>query len=385
MKIVSWHNTLTEHQYHTLLELEGCIGNPIEYVVGKKEIPIRKKQGWRAPDTVDLKICELSSCWWKQGKKIIDFNQDSIHIFNGLWTDRRLFPLLLYAQFKGIKTALVTEPYSDFNAGYFNDQSVFVGWMKVMIRPFLYRLAGIITSKKMGMVFAVSDKAEEQFIRAGFKRDSIFPFGYFVPKISSDNRPKHTRIKIFAIFVGSIIERKGVDIAINAIKKCRLDGFDIQLDIFGIIENKDILGGMPAGVKYKGVIPFGDTQCVMAGYDLFILPSRYDGWGVVVNEAILQAVPVLVSSQVGAKKIVEESGAGKVFNDGDVDSLYNYLKEIVINASVLEGWKKCAKEYQLLISPEVAARYMYRCLCFVFYNEGGRPTCFLDAKQENKF
>jgi len=375
MQIVSWHQILTEHQSHTLRALQDHIGSPIKFVIGERNSSVRQGQGWRPPDTSDLQLNIFpSSGWWKYGKNIIDSNQESIHIFNGLWVDKRLFILLLYAQYKSIKTALFTESYSDVNTGYFNSESRLIGRVKVALRPVIYRLAGFLTSRKMGLVFVASEKAVEQFSCAGFKRDLIVPFGYFVPKTNCTEKKKHEKGKISVIFVGSIIERKGVDIAIAAVKKCRADGIDITLDLYGVVEDENIIKEMCSGVSYKGVIPFGETQCVMSRYDVSVLPSRYDGWGVVVNESVLQGVPVIVSKQVGARILVEAIGAGSVFEDGNINSLSEQFSKIAEDESIMDEWKENSEKHSLLLSPNMAAKHMYDCLNYIFYNSNARPN-----------
>ena len=55
--------------------------------------------------------------------------------------------------------------------------------------------------------------------------------------------------------------------------------------------------------------------------DVFILPSRLDGFGLVVMEAMATATPVIVSSHVGAKDLVQAGVTGWIFESGDAASL----------------------------------------------------------------
>jgi len=126
-------------------------------------------------------------------------------------------------------------------------------------------------------------------------------------------------------------------------------------------------------VTYKGMIPFGQAQAVIAEYDALILPSLHDGWGVVVNEALLQGVPAIVSSHVGAKCMLEHSGAGLVFRSGDLCSLVQVMKEFVFNLQLRMVLKSKAKQVGLLITPEHAAQYMKNVLKCYFLKHGARP------------
>jgi len=59
MKIVTWQSVLTEHQVHTLRALQTIVGEPIEFVLGVRELAERRDQGWRKPTLDELSIHEL--------------------------------------------------------------------------------------------------------------------------------------------------------------------------------------------------------------------------------------------------------------------------------------------------------------------------------------
>jgi len=107
---------------------------------------------------------------------------------------------------------------------------------------------------------------------------------------------------------------------------------------------------------------------VIAEYDALVLPSLHDGWGVVVNEALLQGVPVIVSSNVGAKCMVESNGAGLVFESGDMASLERVLYEFCGSGSYREELSKGAVLVGSAITPEKGAKYMKDL--FEYYYEG---------------
>jgi len=321
MKIVSWQSVLTDHQSHTLRALQEVAGETVFIISGVKELKERQAQGWTAPDASGLHVHYLpSSGWWRDGVSILRENSDAIHLFNGLWGDRRFFFLLLEAQRRGIKTGLVTEPYSDVATGYLNEEFALKSHVKVILRPWLYRLAGFLVAKRLCAVFAISEKAVQQFLRIGVKKERMFPFGYFVPPMKNDRRePLEQARGLRLVFIGALIKRKGIQPLLEAMKSCHEQEVDVSLDVYGPGDESMLAGTV--GVRYRGVIPFGEAQRVIAGYDLLVLPSLYDGWGVVVNEALLQGVPVLVSDQVGAGILVKKSGAGAVVTAGDAVAL----------------------------------------------------------------
>jgi len=100
----------------------------------------------------------------------------------------------------------------------------------------------------------------------------------------------------------------------------------------------------------------------MAGYDLVVLPSRYDGWGAVVNEALQQGVPVLASDNAGASALVRASGAGAVFGATDAAALAAHLRRALLEPGLLADWRALARAYRSRLDPAVAAAYLRDCL-----------------------
>jgi len=374
MKIVSWQSVLTDHQSHTLRALQELVQESVSIISGVKALKERKGQGWTEPDTTGLDVRYLPlSGWWREGVSVLQENPDAIHLFNGLWADRRFFLLLLEAQRRGIRTGLVTEPYSEVATGYLNEEFVLKSHVKVILRPWLYRLAGFLVAKRLCAVFAISEKAVQQFLKIGVRKERVFPFGYFVPAMKNDRQEAPGRAQgLRMVFIGSLIKRKGIQTLIKAMKACHEQGVDVSLDVYGPGDESMLTS--TGAVRYRGVIPFGEAQREIAGYDLLVLPSLYDGWGVVVNEALLQGVPVLVSDQVGAKTLVERSGAGAMVTAGDAVALAAYLKDLSLHADRLRVWKDAAAAFRKYLMPARAARYMYSCVLYAVREENNKPA-----------
>jgi glycosyltransferase involved in cell wall biosynthesis len=367
MKIVCWQTVLTEHQIHTLRALETLADEPIEFVLGERELAERKRQGWTAVDLTGLSVHDLPDRgWWRLGVALLRRYPDALHLFNGMWGDRRFFPLLVFAQLTGVRTALMTEPFSDSRLSYFERKRSWTDTIKAVLRPLAYQIGGALVARRMEAVFAISTKAVTQFAGVGFKTDRIFPFGYFVPAVSGEHvadslTERRTNLRL--VFVGSLIERKGLPTLLNAIKVCHESGLAVSLDVYGP-GNPPGSEAIPDGVEFRGVLPFGQTQLAVRDYDVLVLPSMHDGWGVVVNEALLQGVPVIVSDAVGARALVDTSGAGSVFEAGNVEALSTLIGELERAPLLLCQWQVAAAGFKPQLCPEVAANYLHECLLF---------------------
>lgn len=102
------------------------------------------------------------------------------------------------------------------------------------------------------------------------------------------------------LFVGSFIYRKGLDILLEA---C-YDMEDVALVLVGGDEIKEFLPNLTAEQKCKVYIEGFKTETEVKKYyraaDIFVLPTREDIWGLVVNEAMAVGLPVITTDQCGA-------------------------------------------------------------------------------------
>lgn len=83
----------------------------------------------------------------------------------------------------------------------------------------------------------------------------------------------------------------------------------------------------PGCVKFLGFRNQTELPALYDLCDVFVLPSQFEPWGLVVNEVMNAAKPVIVSDLVGAAPdLVKPSRNGDIFRTGDLDDLCNKLK-----------------------------------------------------------
>jgi glycosyltransferase involved in cell wall biosynthesis len=88
--------------------------------------------------------------------------------------------------------------------------------------------------------------------------------------------------------------------------------------------------GIADRVRFLGFINQSQLPSAYRAADLFVLPSLFEPFGLVVNEAMLCGLPVAVSDCVGAKfDLVRPDENGYVFPAGDVEALAAILRRIL--------------------------------------------------------
>ena len=106
------------------------------------------------------------------------------------------------------------------------------------------------------------------------------------------------------LFSGKLIRRKGIDVLVDAIEILVHQGFKFEVVIVGdgpgrgcIERASDLVRSV---IRFEGFKELDQVPQVYAGCDILVCPSRYDGWGMVVGEAMAAGMPVISTAQTGA-------------------------------------------------------------------------------------
>jgi len=128
--------------------------------------------------------------------------------------------------------------------------------------------------------------------------------------------------------VGSVVPRKGQDLLIRALAglrdrdwTCTLVGaIDRDRAYADNVRSAADAAGLRGRVEWPGEL---DEQALQAAWheaDLFVLPSHYEGFGMVVTEAVARGLPVITTTG-GALIDTLPPGAGLQVPPGDADAL----------------------------------------------------------------
>lgn len=358
--IYSWHPVLTPHQSHTLRALGDALGIPVYPVVAKQEDALRRAQGWAANDD-SLLAPELLPAKGARARinAILDANPDAVHLFGSPF-ERSPVNAALYGVVRRRGTAfLISEPYSPAAVGYFADRAKWRDTIKARLRPLLYGVYAQLLRRRIAGVFAISPLAVEQYRAMGFT--NIYPFGYFVPGDDVTPLAASPNAPLNVAYLGSFIPRKGVPTLLHAFATKSVRASGARLTLFGP-ENAAVRSIDVLNVRYGGALPFGAVQSVLAGFDLLVVPSLYDGWAVVVNEAVQAGIPVLASDTVGAGAMLTRWNCGALFRARDGDDLARLLAEIAADRGRLDAWRANARQLSEILEPAVAGAYMAACI-----------------------
>jgi len=111
--------------------------------------------------------------------------------------------------------------------------------------------------------------------------------------------------------------------------------------------------GVKDRVRFLGFVNQSQLPSIYSSADLFILPSDYEPFGVVVNEAMLCGCPAIVSDKVGAGyDLIRHGENGFIYPCGDLNVLSEILKEILPDQNRLKKMGTAATVRMKSWSPE---------------------------------
>jgi glycogen(starch) synthase len=127
------------------------------------------------------------------------------------------------------------------------------------------------------------------------------------------------------LFVGALVERKGVRWLLEAFAICRRDDPALTLTLVGDGELRSALEkraaelGVAEAVTFAGAVSPARALRMMHRYDVLVHPSRYETFGVVVVEAVAAGLPVIVTRCGGPEQTLAgiEAAAGELIDVED--------------------------------------------------------------------
>ncbi|AZA10436.1 glycosyltransferase family 4 protein [Corynebacterium gerontici] len=215
-------------------------------------------------------------------------------------------------------------------------------------------------------VLAIGQRARRQAKRMGMPVERIYPMLYAtaLPRTKQQQQIPQGA----AVFVGRRSERKNTAELIRATAGlCPLvligpkeKGYDDGADTR---EHVHVLGP----IANESLADFLREAAVL------VLPSWYDGWGAVVNEALACGTPVVCSRYAGAADLITSFGPfrGVVVDRPDEEQLREAIAQVLHakqERAVIRAWAEQS------ISPAAVAPYLQECLLAAAGNHAARPT-----------
>lgn len=133
--------------------------------------------------------------------------------------------------------------------------------------------------------------------------------------------------------MGRFVAKKGFDLFIAALGVLRSRGIEFRAVLGGdgpewtTLKRLAVEHGLRETLTLPGWV--NDKAAFFAGIDMFCLPSHHEPFGIVLLEAMAQAMPVVATDSEGPSEILHDGTAGVLVPRGDVDRLAQALAALI--------------------------------------------------------
>lgn len=375
MHFVFWHSYLMFHQAAYIRELANMPGNTVHWCVTQDLPPYYRDRGYPLPDTGQVQVHVAPT---SQHITELATLPGSVQVFFGL----RGFALPLTA-FKASLGAPVHRFLMTENR-YEPGARLLPRWLAYTWDALRYRrhLSGLFCIGHSGRYGGA-----RFFSACGYPRERIVPFVHVVDRTPVQHMPVQRDHKEI-LYVGQLIARKRVDLLLQAFSQLTVPSAHLRL--IGQGEEEQNLRqlaselGIAERVSFSRGMPNAATVEAMAAADVLVLPSRFDGWGAVVNEALMVGTPVICSNRCGASDVIENGRNGYVFEAGSARALLACLHSVCHD---FHGDRPAlaATETARLGGAAVAARFQQNVVRLLTPTPATqRPTAPLDPRMSKR-
>jgi glycosyltransferase involved in cell wall biosynthesis len=356
--VVFWHNDPPIHQYALLRALAKSGRLEVVLVTFQDLLPHRRRIGWTEPDFGDVTRVHRPASSTAEALLVKHDSPHSLHVFSGI----QAFPPV-YAAFRA---AIRTKA----RVGVISLQPDPRG-IRGMARLLMYRTHAWRYGKHIDLFLALGENAAEWYRSVGFQSDAVYVFGNFTESPPPPlPRPRYDGDRFALLFVGELIPRKSADVLLRAAS--RLTASSWRLEIVGDGPMRARLQtlarslGIDGAVHWSAFQPHDNVFATLSNADILVLPSAFDGWGFVVNEALISGVPVVCSNTCGAAEVVRASDRGSVVRTGDVHALSEALQRQIFLGAPTAAERLRLSEWAGCVSAEAGANYFEAILANAF-------------------
>jgi len=165
-------------------------------------------------------------------------------------------------------------------------------------------------------------------------------FGEAISENEIAEKCKTKELKI--LFLGNIIERKGLHTLLEAVRPLT---FDFRLDIIGSITTDPAYAnqmqkfatdnGLASVVTFHSALDNEPLKQKLKQAHILIVPSSYEGFGIVYLEGMAFGLPAIGTTAGAAGEIIEHQKTGYLIEPNDSTTLATFIAQLASNRSLL--------------------------------------------------
>lgn len=157
----------------------------------------------------------------------------------------------------------------------------------------------------------------------------VVPYGFPVVKPGRDYSEPSSQKPLKLLFVGGLSQRKGIADVFAAVK---VFGPRVTLTVVGqkIGDNCPALNEALSKYRWIPGLPHDQILKLMREHDVLLFPSLFEGFGLVITEAMAQGTPVITTERTAGPDFIENGQNGWLIQAGSTEGLIDAVEQILI-------------------------------------------------------
>ncbi|OMP31777.1 glycosyltransferase family 4 protein [Mangrovimonas sp. DI 80] len=180
-------------------------------------------------------------------------------------------------------------------------------------------------------VVAASEFTKSTLEEVGILPDKVIYLPLGVDTDSVEGKSESVLSKpIKLLYAGTVTQRKGIKYLLNALQD--FDEKDIELHIYGHVQGSgEAFKTYSNKVKYHGAVSQKELFKLYKNFDFLVLPSVFEGFGLVIVEAMAAGVPVITTKHTFGAELIENKRNGflvEIRSVEDLKEIFDYILKL---------------------------------------------------------
>ncbi|MBC6609133.1 glycosyltransferase family 4 protein [Hymenobacter sp. BT188] len=186
----------------------------------------------------------------------------------------------------------------------------------------------------------------------------IIPYGFPPTGLKREYTIRKQGQKIKLLFVGKLTQQKGIADLFAAV-----DGLDnwVELTLVGHKGSNDCpaLDAALAKHRWYPTLPHERVLQLMRAHDVLLFPSLFDGFGLVLTEAMSQGTPVITTDRSAGPDLITNGQDGWLVEAGSPPAIQNAIEHLLSHPALVakvgnEAWEKARNRPWKMYSEELS-------------------------------
>jgi len=212
-------------------------------------------------------------------------------------------------------------------------------------------------------IWGIGQRAVRAFEEATSHRVKVYNLPYFsdLERFNEAGAGRRRGGRVRFLWCGSLILRKGADVAAQAVRVLAAEGLDFELHVVGKGPLEANFQALPESARQRvylhGFQQLNEIPQFYRNSDVLLFPSRHDGWGMTLPEGMGAAMPVISTAQTGsAVDMLIDGQNGFLLPELTLENLTAAMRQLIHQPALIDEMGGAARRMADNYNHRVGAR-----------------------------